>query len=78
MIEKPSHLQLEALSALEHNSNFKHVKNWLEDSLMKTYQHCSTEHDDATLRQEQGAAQALSEFLTLANNARGIIEKNRR
>jgi hypothetical protein len=78
MIKKPSAIQLESLSILENDTNFARVKEWLTESLEETLGELMTEQDEARMRGAQGSAKDLSEILKLANDARKIIDKQRR
>lgn len=78
MIVKPNAVELESLSILEHNSNFQHVINWLTKSYEKSLENLMTEHDEVATRMLQGASVDLSEVISMATNARQIIEKSKR
>lgn len=78
MIKQPGANQLEALAILEHNPNFIAIREWLEDSLRATYETCASERDEVTLRQAQGAATDLNEFLGYTRTARDTAEKLRK
>lgn len=78
MIRTPTPHQLEALALLEHDPNFKQVLILLQDSLDDTQQRCIEERDEITLRQAQGAAVDLTEFLRLVGTARATAEKLRK
>lgn len=78
MIRKPNAIEIEALATLKNNNSFQHVLGWLTESLVLTYDECATLHDEIALRQAQGSAQDLKEFLDLAENAVKLIKKSRR
>lgn len=78
MIRTPTQHELEALSNLEHDPDFKQVLKLLQDSLDATRQRCINERDEITLRQAQGAAVDLNEFLILVGTARAQAENLRR
>lgn len=78
MIDKPTATELEALSILENNPNFVLVKEWLNRSLGHTYARLAESDCEVTTRRAQGSAQDLTEILTLAADARNLIEKSRR
>ncbi|WP_417518737.1 hypothetical protein [Marinobacter sp.] len=78
MIRQPTQHELEALAVLEHNPNFIALRQWLEDSLRATHERCAQERDEVTLRQAQGAAMDLTDFLEHARTARGTAEKLRK
>lgn len=78
MINRPNHLQLEALATIKNNPNFQIITQWLNESLSETLSKCMTEHDSTALRQAQGEAKTLFDFLHFVEEARAIIEKNKR
>lgn len=78
MIRTPTAHELEAIALLEHNPNFKQIVTLLQDSLDETRTRCIEERDEITLRQAQGAAVDLNEFLTLVGDARAMVEKLRK
>lgn len=78
MIIKATAKEIEALASLRHNPHFEAVIEWLEASYMETLSKCSEELNIESLRQQQGAAIDLREFLQHAHNARDYIEKSKR
>lgn len=78
MINRPSARVLEALMALEHDHHFKDIMQWIEDSRQATTERCIEETDETALRQAQGAAQDLRDFIKAAREARASLERQRR
>lgn len=78
MINKPTAEQIEALTVLEHHHHFKVIREWLEQSLQTTQERCIEEMNIDSVRQLQGAAKDIKEFLEFAQNARDILETLRR
>lgn len=75
-IAKPE--ELEALSSLEHNHNFKVVMGWLQRSLDETVEQLKTNHDEVSMRRAQGASVDLTEIIDMSKRSRKIIEKSKR
>lgn len=77
MLRKPDNKTLLALNALQGNSDFEQVREWLAESLHDLYVDGSTAKDEYLVRWHQGAAQAVHEFLDKAANAHEVIRKSR-
>ena len=77
MLVKPSQQVLSALAALEGNTNFQTILTWLEQSRQDLYATSSITKDEVSCRWQQGAAQAVDDFLTRAANAQEVIRKSR-
>jgi hypothetical protein len=77
MLVKPSPQVLAALSSLEGNPNFETIRAWLEDSRQHLYSDSCRTKDDVLSRWQQGAAQAVDEFLTKASEASDVIRRSR-
>lgn len=75
MLTRPSSRVLEAFSKLEFDERFIEIKAWLDQSLAETFVRITTIEDDAKLRQQQGSAQTLKEFIDTAENARSMLKK---
>lgn len=78
MIIRTDQRVLEALMALEHDHHFKDVVQWMADSLEATRNRCMEETDEIALRQAQGAAKDLREFIEAARDARSNLDSIRR
>ena len=77
MLIKPSQQVIAALSSLEGNPNFETVRAWLEESRQHLYADSCRTKDDVLSRWQQGAAQAVDEFLTKAQDASEVIRRSR-
>lgn len=66
---------LEAFSALEHNAHFKEILLWIEDSKDSTLDQMIDERIDSELHRKQGAACDLLEIITVAAQARAILQR---
>lgn len=77
MLVKPSQQVTAALSALEGNIHFETIRSWLEDSRQHLYIDSCRTKDDVLSRWQQGAAQAVDEFLTKASEASEVIRRSR-
>jgi hypothetical protein len=77
MLSKPDNKVLAALAALEGNSNFETVRAWLEQSRQDLYVESTETRDEVLTRWKQGAAQAVNEFLTKAQQAPEVIRRSR-
>lgn len=77
MLSKPDQQVLSALAALEGNPNFETVRAWLVQSRQDLYANSCITKDEVLSRWMQGAAQAVDEFLTKAQQAPEVIRKSR-
>jgi hypothetical protein len=77
MLVKPSQQVLNALSSLEGNSNFETIREWLKESRQHLYRDSCITKDEVLSRWQQGAAQAVDEFLTKASEASDVIRRSR-
>lgn len=77
MLVKPSQQVLNALSSLEGNIHFETIRAWLEESRQHLYRDSCMTKDDVLSRWQQGAAQAVDEFLTKASEAPDVIRRSR-
>lgn len=77
MLAKPSNQVIAALAQLQGNASFETVKGWLEESLQTLYADNARTKDEVLCRWQQGAAQAVTDFLTKAEEAPAVIRRSR-
>jgi len=77
MLQKPSIQVLNALASLKGNSQFETIRQWMEASLQDLYRDSANTKDEVLCRWQQGAAQAVSEFLEKSKDAEEVIRKLR-
>ena len=77
MLNKPNNQVLSALSALRSDTNFETVRSWLQESLQSLYSDSCHTKDETLSRWQQGAAQAVDEFLKKSDEAADVIRKSR-
>lgn len=77
MLTRPSNQVIAALATLQGNSSFETIREWLEESLQNLYVDGSMTKDEVLCRWQQGAAQAVAEFLKSAHDAPEVIRKSR-
>lgn len=77
MLQKPSQQVVNALASLEGNIHFETIRAWLEESRQHLYRDSCMTKDDVLSRWQQGAAQAVDEFLTKASEAPDVIRRSR-
>lgn len=77
MLAKPDHQVLNALAALQGNPQFETVRAWLEQSRQALYVESCETKDEVLSRWKQGAAQAVNDLLTKAQQAPEVIRKSR-
>jgi hypothetical protein len=77
MLQKPTTQVLNALASLEGNPNFETIRAWLEDSRQHLYSDSCRTKDEVLSRWQQGAAQAVDEFLSKAAEASDVIRRSR-
>lgn len=70
-------MALKALYSFSHHTGWDSVSKFLSDELSKVYEVLASSPDEVTLRQMQGRAQFIREFLDLAANAAKVLEKLR-
>ena len=75
MLLKPPVRIIAALSSLEGNSDFEEVCKWLEESLAVIRESNDSTRDEVQSRWNQGASQAIAEFLEKKRNARDTLHK---
>jgi hypothetical protein len=77
MLKRPDQRIFSALASLEGDSNFETIRTWLKDSLQDLYRDSVSTKDDVLSRWQQGAAQAVGDFLSKAEEAKDVIRKSR-
>jgi len=77
LLQKPSIQVLNALASLKGNSQFETIRQWMEASLQDLYRNSVNTREDVLSRWQQGAAQAVSEFLEKSKDAEEVIRKLR-
>lgn len=77
MLQKPDQKVLNALSSLEGNLHFETIRDWLISSRQHLWQDSCMTKDEVLTRWQQGAAQAVDEFLTKASEASDVIRRSR-
>lgn len=77
MINKPDKIILSALSQLQSDSDFQIVLRYLSATLETLKADGAYLKEEHMLRWNQGATQALGEFVDLANNCRELLHKVR-
>lgn len=77
MINKPDKTVLSALSQLQSDSDFQIVLKHLNASLETLKSDSAYSKEEYILRWNQGAIQALGEFVSLAENCRELLYKVR-
>jgi hypothetical protein len=75
MLAKPPITVLQSLASLGGNSDFEVVCSWLEESLGQIRSTNDATRDEVQSRWNQGASQALAEFLEKKQSARDILRK---
>lgn len=77
MLKKPSHEVLVALSSLQGNLQFETIRTWLEESLQDLYRDSCNTKDETLSRWQQGAAQAVGDFLDKAKDSGEALRRSR-
>jgi hypothetical protein len=77
VITSPNKQTLLALAALDGNTDFTTVLDWMKSDLNRLYVDGSYAKDEAQARWHQGAQQWLSEFIDKAANARDTVRNSR-
>lgn len=75
MLERPDKDVLEALAALDHNSNYAVIMDWLRRSQTNTHSVLTNADAPVVIHRHQGANQLLSELIDLSTNARTLLSK---
>lgn len=77
MLNRPSNQVIAALASLQGNTSFETIKSWLEDSLQNLYTDGAVTKDEVLCRWQQGAAQAVADFLRASKDAPDVIRRSR-
>ena len=77
MLTKPEPMALKALYSFSNHTGWDDVSKFLNGELAKVYEALVLNPDEVTLRQMQGRAQFIREFLDLVANAQKVLEKLR-
>ena len=70
-------MALKTLYSFSNHTGWPEVDQMFRDELAKVYETLASSPDEATLRQMQGRAQFIREFLDLVANAAKVLEKLR-
>lgn len=70
-------MAVRALYSFSNHTGWDDVSKFLNGELQKVYEVLASSPDEATLRQMQGRAQFIREFLTLVADAPKVLEKLR-
>lgn len=76
-MNRPEEKVVKSLAALAGNTFFVSVLDWVRQSLEAQRDHNDVELDQTVLRQGQGRAQELKEFLELASSAPALVAGKR-
>lgn len=77
MLSKPTTQQLKSLYHLSKQPAWAEVNNVLENELKKSLDVLVDSRDDTTIRQVQGRAQFIREFLAIVQSAQAALEKSK-
>lgn len=77
MLTKPSPTAVKALFVLSGHTGWDDVSKFLQGELDKVHEVLVSSPDEVTLRQMQGRAQFIREFLNLVATAPQVLEKLR-
>lgn len=77
MLTKPKPMAVRALYSLSNHTGWMDISKFLYDELDKVHETLVLNPDEGTLRQMQGRAQFIKEFLHLVENAATVLEKLR-
>jgi hypothetical protein len=77
MLTKPPARVIAALNSLEGNADFEEICTWLNVSLSDIRKITDSTRDEVQTRWNQGAAQALEEFLVKKATARETLQRMR-
>jgi arginine repressor len=75
MFVKPTVQTLRSIYSLSQQSAWKEIDKLFEDELQRTLLFLAESRDDVALRQMQGRAQFIREFLDTVNNSQKSLEK---
>lgn len=77
MMTRPSTQALRAIHVLSQSSGWSDIKAFFDEELLRTYELMSSHQDEVKLRQFQGRAQFVREFLDIVRDAKVNLEKLR-
>ena len=77
MMKRPDEEVIEALAALDTDTNFARVRAWVALSLRELSEGLERHRDEVQTRWSQGAAQALREFSDMCGSARETLRRRR-
>lgn len=77
MLTKPSPKAVKALHALKLSGHWAEISEYIESELSKVYDVLVSSPDEVTLRQMQGRAQALRDFMVMVRDAHKTLERLR-
>jgi predicted ester cyclase len=77
MLTKPKPMAVKALYSFSNHTGWDDVSKFFDDELAKVHEVLVSSPDEVTLRQMQGRAQFIREFLDLVANAPKVLEKLR-
>lgn len=75
MLTKPSAQALRSLTGFSRQTGWAAVDQMFKDELSKTYEMLADSADEALIRQLQGRAKLIREFLSLVHDAPRTLEK---
>ena len=75
MLIKPTAQALRSLTGFSRQTGWAAIEQMFKDELSKTYEQLAEGADEAYLRQLQGRAKLIREFLSLVQEAPVILEK---
>lgn len=77
MLNKASVRVLQALSNLEGHADFEVLREWMAQSLDTIRRDTDTTRDEVLTRWNQGASQALEQFLVAASSAKEALRRGK-
>lgn len=77
MLTQPDKRTLAALASLEGSPDFQIVREYLEQALQDLHRSTAVTKDEVMTRWQQGAAQAVGDFLGWSTDARTILNRSR-
>ena len=77
MLSRTPDRVLAALASLDGNNDFEEVCKWLEESLDTIRSETDVTRDEVQTRWNQGASQAIDEFLKKKRSARDTLYKKK-
>jgi hypothetical protein len=78
MLTKPSPAVLKVLTTLKGHPGWIELIKFFDEELASMYRALAEAQEDCRLRQLQGRAQCIREFLALVTNAQELSEKTRK